>query len=67
MKVSPLSLCMITNSEQLDILLSRIDETYIIHHRREMGGDKETIDYVEREIKQLVASKNWPRKMKKAR
>ena len=67
MAVSPLSLYMITNSEQLDILLSTIDGTYIIHRRKEMGGDKETIDYVEREIKQLIASKNWPQKMKKKR
>jgi hypothetical protein len=67
MKVFPLSLCMMTPSEQIDILLSGIDGKYILHYRKEKGNDKETIDYIEKEIQQLISTKQWPLKMKKAK
>ena len=65
MTVTPLSLCMITSREKLDLLLKDIDGCEILIHRKEKGDDKETIDYIEREIKSILVFKNWPKTMQK--
>lgn len=56
-----------TPSEQIDILLCGIDGKHILHYRKEKGNDKETIDYIDKEIQQLISTKQWPLKMKKVK
>lgn len=65
MKVTPLSLCLMTPSETIDLLLSGIDGKYILHYRKEQGNDVETIHYIEKEIQTILVKKDWPSKMKK--
>lgn len=67
MTVLPLSLCMITSREKMDLLLMNSDGCEIIIHRKQKGNDKETIDYIEKEIKSILVFKEWPKKMQKPR